>query len=221
MRAVYLLDINACRIECEKIVEKLPEDLSQRVLNTANEQRRKERAFSYFLAHNLIKKSDPCDENVKLSFSESGKPYIENSGISISLAHSDFVAAVFISDENEDVGIDIEAVTEKSERVSEAFLKNRIIPFDIADENNIDIFIASVCDGMDVDALKEENIFLKKELSGTDKWTYCESVLKCDGIGVCGINNISDIIRSSSVRVLRVDINGKKYSLSVAIKKKN
>ena len=208
MRAVYLLDINACRIECEKIVEKLPEDLSQRVLNTANEQRRKERAFSYFLAHNLIKKSDPCDENVKISFSESGKPYIKNSSLSISLAHSNFVAAVFISDENEDVGIDIEAVTEKSERVSEAFLKNRI-------------FIASVCDGMDVDALKEENIFLKKELSGTDKWTYCESVLKCDGIGVCGINNISDIIRSSSVRVLRVDINGKKYSLSVAIKKKN
>ena len=221
MRAVYLLDFNACSVGCEKTVENLPSDLSARVINTTNEKRQRERAFSYFLAYDLIKKAHPCDENASLSFYESGKPYIKNSSLSISLAHSDSVAAVFISDEKEDVGIDIEAVTEKSERVSDAFLKNRVISFELADENEVDIYIASIRDGITADILKEENIFLKKELSGTDKWTYCESVLKCDGVGVCGINNVADIIRSSCVRVLRVDINGKKYSLSIATKKKN
>ena len=55
MRAVYLLDFNAYSVGCEKIVENLPSDLSARVINTTNEKRQRERAFSYFLAYDLIK----------------------------------------------------------------------------------------------------------------------------------------------------------------------
>jgi phosphopantetheinyl transferase len=220
MRAVYLLDFGLYSEKTEKITESLPSYLSKKILNPSNEKRRKERAFSYFLAYNLIKKSHPCDENATLCFSESGKPYVEKGVFSISLAHSGTLAAIFISDENEEVGIDIELITEKSEKTAEAFLKNREISFSTSDNINIEIFIANILDDIKTDLLNERYIALKEDLSSTDKWTYCEAVLKCDGAGIGGIKNIEKIITGASVKVYNVDVNETKYSLSVSVKNK-
>ena len=82
----------------------------------------------------LLRKLLRTDEYIDCKVDAHGKPYLVNLPYHISLSHSFEYAAVMIS--TRPVGIDIEQVTEKVERIAHKFMKKKELEF-IADEQKI------------------------------------------------------------------------------------
>ena len=79
------------------------------------------------------------------------------------------------------------------------------------------IFTVKLCENTnEIDIIKACGVLNKDDLSSVDKWTYCEALLKCEGVGICGIKDADEKIKNIKTSVFNVTINGKKYSLSVA-----
>lgn len=76
----------------------------------------------------LLRKMLNTDFYIDMEADEHGKPFIKNSHHHISLSHSYEYAAVMIS-EDKAVGIDIEIIKDKIERVAKKFLSGREIDF--------------------------------------------------------------------------------------------
>lgn len=81
----------------------------------------------------LLRKMLNTDHYIDMAVDEHGKPYVKNFPHHISLSHSVDYAAVMIS-ENRSVGIDIEIIKEKIERVAKKFLSQEELGF--IDEKN-------------------------------------------------------------------------------------
>lgn len=84
----------------------------------------------------LLRKMLNTDRYIDMAVDEHGKPYVKNFPHHISLSHSVDYAAVMIS-ENREVGIDIEIVKEKIERVAKKFLSPQELGF-INEEKKIE-----------------------------------------------------------------------------------
>ncbi|HEY1024179.1 MAG TPA: 4'-phosphopantetheinyl transferase superfamily protein [Sphingobacteriaceae bacterium] len=76
----------------------------------------------------LLRKMLNTDQYIDMGVDEHGKPYLKNFPQHISLSHSFDYAAVMISDRKE-VGIDIEIVKEKIERIAHKFLSPEELGF--------------------------------------------------------------------------------------------
>src|SRR5580700_5079994 len=75
----------------------------------------------------LLRKLLRTDEYIDCKVDEHGKPYLVNLPYHISLSHSFDYAAVMIS--KEPVGIDIEQVKEKVERIAHKFMRKEELDF--------------------------------------------------------------------------------------------
>lgn len=84
----------------------------------------------------LLRKMLNTHEYIDMGVDEHGKPYLKNFSQYISLSHSFDYAAVMISDKSE-VGIDIEIVKEKIERIAHKFMSPEELKF-IDSDNPID-----------------------------------------------------------------------------------
>ena len=84
----------------------------------------------------LLRKMLNTDQYIDMDVDEHGKPYLKNFPQQISLSHSFDYAAVMIS-EDKPVGIDIELVKEKIERVAKKFMSTEELGF-IENENRIE-----------------------------------------------------------------------------------
>src|ERR1700748_2465387 len=82
----------------------------------------------------LLRKMLRTDEYIDCKVDSHGKPYLVNLPYHISLSHSFDYAAVMIS--KEPVGIDIEQVKEKLERIAHKFIKKKEMAF-IGNEHRI------------------------------------------------------------------------------------
>lgn len=76
----------------------------------------------------LLRKMLNTDLYIDMDVDEHGKPYVKNFPHHISLSHSVDYAAVMIS-EDKSVGIDIEIIKEKIERVAKKFLSGQELDF--------------------------------------------------------------------------------------------
>jgi hypothetical protein len=83
----------------------------------------------------------------------------------------------------------------------------------------IDIFYAEISkrDGNISLTDKRARFTSAEELSEIDKWTICEAILKCDGIGFCGLKNFGEIQKKSKVSVFKISHEDKIYSLTIAV----
>jgi 4'-phosphopantetheinyl transferase len=68
----------------------------------------------------LLQKEFP-EQHISLKYDEHGKPYLENCSEFISISHSRNLLALALSSNN--VGIDIEMISDKAEKVKHKFLK--------------------------------------------------------------------------------------------------
>ena len=84
----------------------------------------------------LLRKMLNTDEYTDCEVDVHGKPYLVNLPYHISLSHSFDYAAVMIS-RSRPVGIDIEQIKEKVERIAEKFLSPRELGFITQDNNRI------------------------------------------------------------------------------------
>ncbi len=73
------------------------------------------------IARHLLQK---CIPNAEIQYHDSGKPYIKNKKAQISISHSKDVVAIIIHQE-QIVGIDIEYIAPRVERVKERFLSKK------------------------------------------------------------------------------------------------
>src|ERR1700743_1118471 len=76
----------------------------------------------------LLRKMLNTDEYIDCKVDEHGKPYLVNLPYHISLTHSFDYAAVMIS-KKQPVGIDIEQVNEKVERIARKFMRSEELAF--------------------------------------------------------------------------------------------
>ncbi len=84
---------------------------------TYSKKRNLEQAVSRILLNYLL----DFDAHINLSKDEFGKPYLSNSGISVSFSHSRQMVACMISMEGESVGIDIELIRESITGIAHKF----------------------------------------------------------------------------------------------------
>lgn len=116
-----------------KIEESAEELYSQLILNDEEKARLEtlnngKRNLHWLSTRVLLRKMLNTDKYIDCQVDEHGKPYLVNFPHHISLSHSFDYAAVIIS-ENKPVGIDIELVKNKIERVASKFLIPRELAF--------------------------------------------------------------------------------------------
>jgi 4'-phosphopantetheinyl transferase len=97
--------------------------------------RASKRNLHWLGARVLLRKMLRTDEYIDCKVDEHGKPYLVNLPYHISLSHSFDYAAVMIS-KRRPVGIDIEQVNEKVERIARKFMRKEELDF-IDDEHRI------------------------------------------------------------------------------------
>jgi 4'-phosphopantetheinyl transferase len=91
----------------------------------------------------LLRKLLNTHEYIDLRTGENGKPYLENNSHHISLSHSFDYAAVIIS-ESKKVGIDIELIKPKIEKIAHKFLNDEEFAF-IGEEKRIEQLYVCWC----------------------------------------------------------------------------
>ncbi len=114
----------------------------------------REKAYVESLRHNkrhlhwlstrvLLRTMLHTDEYIDCEVDEHGKPYLVNMPYHISLSHSFEYAAVMLS-KSKAVGIDIELISPKVERIAQKFLSKRELGF-IDDDNTVEHLYACWC----------------------------------------------------------------------------
>lgn len=151
-------------------------------------------------------------EPPKIKKSELGKPYFDfPSSPPFSISHSDGAVAVAISDENADVGIDVqsEIEAEKACRISHRFpfVKERFFE-KIA---NVCVFKAAL--NRDGFSFEELSVSPCQKNEFTLWWTSTEAVLKADGGGFTSSKKLDELEKICSV--FSFEENGIYVSLAV------
>lgn len=109
-----------------KLTEKLAELQPLLVLNEdekkyfsklSNEKRKREWLVVRILLHQIFKKK------INLNYTKYGKPYFLNlPNRNISITHSKNYVAIMLSDKNQKIGIDVETIAERIEKITHKFL---------------------------------------------------------------------------------------------------
>ena len=195
----------------------IPNDVISYIENSKNDEVRLERFTAYstlfFALFELYEKKD-----LTLCRTDSGKPYLIENGnaskIQISISHSDGLVAVALSDEG-DIGVDIQSEIDESraERLEKRFFTDINIKEEIFPHRLLYL------DFSDNDTkLLEMEKPSKPGASFTEKWTYCESLLKCEGGGFGSLEKISKIQNNTKTQTLKINQDSKQFALSTTIK---
>ncbi len=194
-------------------------ELGEHVESTKNASLKEARRAVYSLLMFSLRELFQIEE-AEICRKENGKPYVAcaetEKKLFISLSHTADLCAVSISDEGE-VGadIEIEADETRAQRLERRFAKNICAPKKYLKENLLffkegrlspipprDMEFA--CDG---------------DFGFTDRWVLCEAALKCDGRGLCAINEVNTLFLKYDFIHTKLKFNGRQYSLAVAMDK--
>ena len=164
-------------------------------------------------------------EEVDIGFSENGKPVFlagkSAESLRFNISHSDGLCAVTVSDENEDIGVDLQTRidSQRAERLKERFMNyslKGLCPLGGVEY----LFGAFSADGNCIFA----NIPYRSLVNGnikeepTDLWSLTEAILKCHGGGFCQAKEVMKDISDYKFETVRFNYKGRFYSVSTVIK---
>ncbi len=189
-----------------------PDSLTEYIENTKNESLKQERRLAYSTLFCSLKAFFGLDAP-QLLRTENGKPYLKNCNISISLSHSDGIAAVCISDEGQ-IGIDIqsEISPEKQEKLERRFFTDYEVKSErITAEYYFCTFYdnEAIFDNIDPDICHTHSFSVK--------WSAAESLMKLNGGGFGDIASLPHLAKKSKTDIREIIIS-KKYHLAISIK---
>ncbi len=195
----------------------IPNNVILYIENGRSDEVKLERLTAYstlfFALFELYGKND-----VGLCRTDSGKPYLVENGeaskIRVSLSHSDGLVAVALSDECE-IGVDIQSEIDDSraERLEKRFFADINIKEEFFSQKLLYLNFS------DSDTRLSEMEKPEKCSSGfTEKWAYCESLLKCEGGGFGDLKRIQKIQKKTKTQTVKINQNSKQFALSTTIK---
>ena len=189
-----------------------PDSLTEYIENTKNESLKQERRLAYSTLFCSLKAFFGLDAP-QLLRTENGKPYLKNCNISISLSHSDGIAAVCISDEGQ-IGIDIqsEIAPEKQEKLERRFFTD----YEVKSERiGVKYYFCTFCDNEAIFDNIDPDICHTHSFSV--KWSAAESLMKLNGGGFGDIASLPHLAKKSKTDIREIIIS-KKYYLAISIK---
>lgn len=218
MISVYLEKIDENENIMGQRFNSLPRSVKEKIKETKNERLCRERICAYSLALRALKDFDLPEEKIEkdFAFSESGKPYLKECDIELSISHSGGMAAVAVCC-GRSCGVDIEkAQKEKFEtvrRITDKYSKTNLeVCFDLYDN------IKTVTD--EYGRITRLNSNEKDDISPFLKWCSVEAALKCDGGGFLSASRLDDISKEVKICLFRYDVGNEIFAVSLAIKDK-
>ena len=245
---IGILDASEIDPSDSRVISKIPEDIRGRVEKTKDIRERKLRAGAYLVLVELAERFFDI-QNPRILYTDKGKPYIRNCKnvnnssqllYNINISHDEDFSAVVVTDEDIDVGIDVQTlkgnISIKS--VSKRFfdkcsaLRNDAVPevknlteIPSLINRSVSVLFFRGGDGgvfeapYDGFANKNGNICVEDERF-LKKWTYLESHIKMLGEGFSGLSSFDKISEGADCGSLEIFNKGKLYFICVAAKEK-
>ena len=145
-----------------------------------------------------------------------GKPrlvnYTYDGEIHINISHSLGAVAVCLSDTHQ-VGIDVQAEIPYD---TEMRLKDRFFSDVRAKSEHLDAEFFTLTDDGELVKVTPDT---PDNFDFTDKWAYCESVMKCNGGGFLVSSAINEISKDFLTEIKKINTREKTFSLAISIKK--
>ena len=222
MIKLYVADVSAYEdidfSDAEREFNKYVSDSAHLHIKEARSEKvKKERLFSYALLGFAIADTYKCDSKKEIVFERDKKPYFPESDIKFSVSHTDGAVAALIGDF--DVGVDIEAVTDASNRTTDAFITRYGIDIPNESVGNISEMRFLIAKDSEF-TLSDECVFSENKGEPTEKWTATEACLKLSGDGFCALSGLKTVPEGIRVCSIRIKANKREFSLSTAIYKK-
>ena len=202
----------------------IPDEVLEYVNSAKSEKVRAERLAAYSALFTSLDKLFG-KRNFALLRTADGKPYLtengEKSSISISISHSEGLAAVSLSTDGE-IGVDIqsEIATDVAEKLEKRFFDNVKVT-DTSLESLI-YFIELSASGEPVLTPISETDKIKLVddvgLEFTKKWAFSESVLKCCGTGFLGAANVNELSQNTKTAIYTLLTKTSAYALAITKK---
>ena len=244
MDTAYAVDKMRCDKDFVKsLVSQLPSTWKKRIVTTKSEDLMHDRICAYLLLREVIEENgdlifpetqeiyredvnSDCDR-AGLTFASGGRPSFLSADVDFSISHTDGAVAIAFSFNGRDkVGIDVEALSERTEDAAEKFvsryMKNKnlkngdlLFTFDFYDEREVSVYKLRDhgCERVSNLTLTEDTVTKQTPVK---QWTSAEALLKCDGGGFASLPRIDEIKRKIAVDNGIVIMNGRKYCISVA-----
>ena len=216
--------------EIDDILEKLPENITERIKRVKFPGERALKTGAYLLLYTMYERFFGKGKMPEIIYTPQGKPFFDgrsdvNKCCHFNISHDKNTAAVAVSFD-EEVGLDVQSTNQDQnlmERIERRF-GDAASQIDVDGEIPVSFLFYEVRDGevsqmqtadAEVSAVSEK----EAESNPVIRWTALESVLKLDGGGFASINKVEDIAERSRVKSYILKANGCEYALSVATKK--
>ena len=194
----------------------LSPELMDYISSAKNENHRAERLYAYSMLTLGLDRFFGV-KDFKIVRSKDGKPSLvlpdQDKSIYISLSHSDGVAIAVLSDEG-DIGADIQSKIDPAteERLSKRFFSDTEIT-----PARLEVRYFLVNESLDIKEITLKDVDWK--LSFTDRWTACESIIKCDGRGFEIASSLPCLIENYLTEIKLFPIVKTEYSIAISKKK--
>ena len=223
MTLMFLSDVRAICPESVMASGIFPEGLAGRLCHGTGEAV-KERVGAYALLSFAMEKYFGAHlSELDIEVGTEGKPRLcGRSDLRFNLSHSGGFAALIITDEGREVGIDIEPPTDSVRRERLSSRMSDVLP----DIKNIveTLDIVPVTLAMDSLGRCSESMYAAETRSADGerfetRWTLLEAVIKCDGRGFSAIKSSAELCRSMAVKTHVIQYKDGNLYMSVAIQK--
>ncbi len=218
MIVASILDLSGINsLIARRMFNDLPKEIRKHVGLIKSTERKKHSLGGYVLLKYLYKTFFKGDMP-RVGWTKDGKPYFEDSEVSFSISHDGDFCAVLMSDDYENVGIDIQSVP-SSLRVFDR-LARRILAKSVTQKVK-EIIDDAPNAGVLYHRLSEKGIESVKqnecEISGRERdflfaWTTTEATLKSVGEGLAKFKHTEEYIKDAKIGFnVFMDKMGKKY----------
>ncbi len=222
--------IDTAAIDINAVAEKSVIDATDIEINTATDIEintaigaNKSQKMRHFPRLDLtaIEKYTAILQNVEITRAPNGKPMLVGSDIHFNISHSGDLIVLAMSNERE-VGVDVQENIDsaRAARLSGRYFTKPIVTHPLSDAKYF--YISQTDRSVDfvfMDKKTPDCILVPRSQNEyTDVWTVGEAILKCDGRGFEAMTQLDEIAGTAMTDTVNLILDGKRYSLTVAVR---